>query len=209
MKHYLFDRLPELKDEPFCDMLFTSSRLDSYELNTRTWVIEFVLLKMGSSYGKLQLYGETDQEQTNIRDSWISGLCDLTFSGIMNGLYAIIAGRTEYVDFPPTSVVAYHKVCREHRNADRIAEKLPPLNPINFSRLSSDPETAKKRSKSIARIHMYLLQQMPNAAMPKILRKKLKEKIILTEEELAMLPGEEAKVKRYTAEIKEFGYVIS
>lgn len=208
MKHYLYDRLPELENEPYCDMLLTSSRLDSYDLTTREDAIDYVFLKMGTTYGKISLFGETDKEQRDIRASWISALCDLTFSSIMNGLYAVVAGRTEYVDFPPTSAVAFHKICREHRNADRIPNKLPPLSSINFPQLGYDEAKAKKRSESIARIHMFLIQKN-GGLIPKFLKHSLKKPIILTEEELVMLPGEEAKVARYTAEIKEFGHVIS
>ena len=204
MTHYLSDRLPELNGEPLSSMLLECKRLDSYEHELRELVVKYILMKLGRGFGKLNFYGSSKSEHDIIRDSWISGLCDLTIPAIMNGVYYILVGKTDYVDSPPTSPIGFHKICLNHRNY----AKFPQADPTSFAQLTHDQEASKKKSESIARIHMHLIQKS-GAMVPKFLKGKLKTKIILTPEELEMLSAEEAKVKRYTAEIKEFGHVVS
>ena len=50
-------------------------------------------------------------------DTWISGLCDSTIAQIINGLLDILNLKTEYLKWPPKSVMEFYDVCKRPRAA--------------------------------------------------------------------------------------------
>ncbi len=108
----LLDKLPKLIEPPLKNLCESEFRLDMFDRDIQLFVIEFIHSTLSNFFRNDQCFGVTRDEQDQCRNVWISGLCDLTVLKIMNGLYEILSCRTNYVDFPPRTPMAFHKICK-------------------------------------------------------------------------------------------------
>lgn len=88
-----------------------------------------------------------DQEKlSHLLTIWISGLGGLTIAQILRGLLDIIEGQTDYIKFPPKSVLEFHSVCRTPR-PDRYSapQTYMPIKALEFDNSQSDEKTCAIR----------------------------------------------------------------
>lgn len=204
MHHPLADRLPELNSEPFRGMSGEHRRLDSYNPEEQCLIIEYLHMKLCRAFCKRTSYGTTVKEQNESRDDWICGLCDLTFPAIMGGLYVVLSGKTEYSDFPPSSPIAFHRICKNIGH-------YPGPNETKLPRLGFDKDSAKERS-DIARrasraILLEELKENPHPNSGQFLKIFGKGEP-LTDKDQETVEEQKKKVARMKYEIEKYGHVL-
>ena len=68
----------------------------------------------GNTENKSSLDFEKSKENLKfMMEIWLSGLCDLTVSQIIEGLLDIFNLKTEYLKWPPASVIEFYSVCKK------------------------------------------------------------------------------------------------
>lgn len=109
--NHLLDRLPEIATQPWSDLYTSELRLDLHEISMQSEIVLYLFAKLLLYFPKTADFTSEKQKGELNLGIWKCGLCDLNFAAIATGLYHILAGKTCYTDFPPNSVVAFHKIC--------------------------------------------------------------------------------------------------
>lgn len=93
-----------------------------------------------------------EQVRTQVLPAWRYALNDCSVAQLITGLFLVIGGKTEYIEFPPTTAIKFRAVCMAHRPAyhDVPATPAPPSAP----KLTWDAETAKMKSRAIQKAAM-------------------------------------------------------
>lgn len=92
----------------------------------------------------------TKQVKTMVIPAWRHGLADCSVAQILSGLFLVIGGRTEYIEFPPSAVLKFKAVCMAHRPAYHDVVR----KPSNAPQLGWDKEAAEKKTAAIQKAAM-------------------------------------------------------
>jgi hypothetical protein len=88
-------------------------RLDKQTKEVQEYMIYLVLNKFILFFnGEGNIFGSNKSDLSSTMHAWNSGLCDMSVKCILNGLYRVLAGNTEYQKWPPSSPMAFHSVCK-------------------------------------------------------------------------------------------------
>jgi hypothetical protein len=210
MTHPFIEKFPELVNEPMKSMLAEYKRLASYDSDIQKYVIMFLLEKLSSAFMKFKMYGVTEQEKHDTADLWRSGLCDLTFPGIISGLYAIVTGKTDCIEWPPTNPIAFHKISKQQVSYHVQMDK----DLSCYDKIAWDRDSAKKRSDSLRKVSREIIKEdilgsenkLANKVMNIFTKKEAEE---LNPEEQDLLERQRRQNERYKKEIETNGRIVS
>jgi len=143
------DKLPEVYKHPFFELLKGYQKISSLDNRQQKFIIEFLLQKLRRIFGNKDYYSSSEEEYHDIVEIWIIGLQDMTFKRLMDGLYAIMIGRTEYIDYPPKSYLGFRKACVENSFDSNIFE---PENPKTIENRIYSEEVAEENINKIKQL---------------------------------------------------------
>lgn len=86
---------------------------------------------------------------SGILEIWLSGLCDLSVSQIVNGLIDVINLKTEYQKWPPRSVIEFYAVCKKPHPSYHEH-----VNKNDYKQIEYDKSAEWENSKQIAEKHL-------------------------------------------------------
>ncbi len=165
----LFDEQAWLKQFPafFEDGAPARKRFSSYPEAERNKFVTAIIVTMGAFYGgthhflpkdKTAASGEAEaanQVRNIILPVWRHGLSDCSVAQILSGLFLVIGGKTEHIEFPPASVMKFGAICRASRPAYHDVVQ----NPTTAPRLGWDKEAAEKKTAAIQKSAMIRILQ--------------------------------------------------
>ncbi len=103
-----------------------------------------------------------DQVKNAVLPAWGHALADCSVAQILSGLFLVVGGRTEYVEFPPSTVLKFRAICMGHRPAFHDVVKAPTTAP----QLGWDKEAAEKKTAAIQKSAMIrILQTLKEASL--------------------------------------------
>jgi hypothetical protein len=145
----------------FHDGILSNRRLDNFLEEEQKFLVYKIIHTLTQYFGQIPGSAspllEKDLESSNkfiqslsgILEIWLSGLCDLSASQIINGLMDVINLKTEYQKWPPRSVIEFYGVCKKPH---------PPyhehVNKNDYKQIEFDKNKKWEQSKKIADIHL-------------------------------------------------------
>jgi hypothetical protein len=149
-----YKKIPWLYKMPniFTDEGVSIKRLDTLEKDDQAMLIFEVINSLGRYFGKMpgnpenmsiQDLEKSKENLGNMLEIWLSGLCDLNVSQIINGLLDILNLKTEYQKWPPNSVMEFYSICRKPKVPYHSEVKFKKIE--NFKKIGFDEEGFKKR----------------------------------------------------------------
>lgn len=191
----LYEKLPELKVQPLLSIYDKKVKLSLLSDDEKEVLIRFIFTKMSIFYNKKGWFGDTREKINFTILSWKSGLCDLTVQGMIAGLYDLLDHKTNYVDYPPTSPMQFHRICTSVRSI-----------PKNSETKALDEYKPTSKNDSIRRI-CYLILKNDIGTISKIYVTFFGS-IELLEEDSAYYEETKSKVDGYKKQISENGRIL-
>lgn len=120
----VYKKIPWVKNIPeiFEGNFMSLKRLDSFPEKTQKYLVYKSMLTLSQYFSQIPDYDSGDKQSIvesleNTLPTWLSGLCDLSVSQIINGLLDVLNLKTEYQKFPPKSVMQFYTVCKTFKPA--------------------------------------------------------------------------------------------
>jgi len=147
--------------EIFNNEILSNKRLDYFSEDDQKFLIYKIIHTLTKYFGQIPGSAEPllskDLESSNkfieslssVLEIWLSGLCDLSVSQIINGLMDIINLKTEYQKFPPKSVIEFYAICKNPHPSyhDHIKKN-------DYKQIEYDKSIEWEKSKQIAQKHL-------------------------------------------------------
>jgi len=141
-------------------------RFETFPESDRNKLLLSIIGTMAMMYNGLHYFipnstglGEEElkkQLASQVLPAWRHGLSGCSVSQIVSGLFLVTGGRTEYVEFPPSSVLKFRAICTSHQPG--YHDTIPA--PSNSARIGWDKEEAQKRVSQSARHAMIRMARM-------------------------------------------------
>jgi flagellar hook-associated protein FlgK len=141
------DKIPEVLHAPINKLgERLTIRLDELDEIIQHYIIQLVLDKFNKFFNGLGNPLNDDGDVELNMHIWRSGLCDLNVKQILDGLYLVLTGNTEYQKYPPSSPMAFYSVCKSisfYSSNEEESIKLRARIDANISKRSTDEYAAK------------------------------------------------------------------
>jgi hypothetical protein len=105
--------IPELKLPEILKLIKTNPSVSSLSFEWQRMIASTVIKKLSSFYN-FSFWDRSNREEENLNlYVWEGGISDLNVKSVFAGLIGCILGKTQYIDKPPSNVVAFHRVCKD------------------------------------------------------------------------------------------------
>lgn len=152
-----------------------------------------------------------EQVKNAVLPAWCHALADCSVAQILSGLFLVVGGRTEYVEFPPSTVLKFRAICMGHRPAFHDVVQ----NPTTAPQLGWDKEAAEKRKEMSARHGIIRLAQEHGGSSKAVetlkgicrrhgLDIKKLDDVQMTEEEQALYDSSACYHHEYNMQLKQY-----
>jgi hypothetical protein len=121
--HPYSGKLKELNRVPLDTICDSKIEMRRFEDEDQEVVVLYVLRTLAKFFGGFYHFWNSDNDKEMILEGWKLGINDLSPRQIFAGLYEIVCGETQFIDYPPRSVLAFKNICLHSRIHYSITDK--------------------------------------------------------------------------------------